>query len=317
MIKRIFALSSVFLSLSAIAYPDRPIQIVVPYTAGGIADVMARRIAEELTTSLKVPVQVLNRGGANAIVGTQLVATARPDGYTILFTPNTPLSINPLLNKNLPYSVARDLEILSVLAESPIVIVARPSLQLRTLRELATLAKSKQGGLNYSSVSAAGVLTLPMRKIQSEMHFDMTPIPYPGAGQAMNAVLGGDVDISVNALGVALPYIQTGKVIAIAVGTDNRIKEAPGVQTIAETLPGFKSSIWYSLSVPVGVPPDARTKLLHAFDGLRDSLTLREAFARDYLVIPPNRSPAQIKDFVAEDLQRWKKVIDDNGIRAD
>lgn len=299
------------------AYPDRPVQIVVPYSAGGIADTMARRIADELSSSLKAPVHVLNKGGANAIVGTQTVAQAKPDGYTILFTPNTPLSINPLLHKSLPYNATRDLELLSLLTESPIVVVARPQLKVKTLRELAALARTKTGGLNYSSVSAAGVLTLPMRKIQNELGFDMTPIPYPGAGQAMNAVLAGDVDVSVNALGTALPHILAGKVTAIAVGTDARIKDAPDVQTIAETLPGFKSSIWYSLSVPTGLAPEVRAVLLRAFDGLRESRALREAFHRDYLVIPPHRSPAELKEFLAEDLLRWKTVIDANGIRAE
>lgn len=317
MIQRWLGVVLTLFTLTAQAYPERPLQIVVPYSAGGIADIMARRIAETLSVSLKVPVTVVNKGGANAIVGTQAVATAKPDGYTILFTPNTPLSINPLLHKNLPYDAIKDLEILCVLAESPIVVVARPSLKIKSLRDLSALARSKPGGLNYSSVSAAGVLTLPMRKIQNELGFDMTPIPYPGAGQAMNAVLAGDVDISVNALGTALPYITSGKVTALAIGTDARIKEAPTVETIAETLPGFKSSIWYSLSAPAGLPEEVRAMLLQAFEGLRQSQSLRDAFARDYLVIPPKRTPREIQRFLTEDMSRWKKVIDDNSIRAE
>lgn len=112
------------------AYPEQPIQLVVPYSAGGIADIMARKIAEELSTNLKTSVVVMNKGGANAIIGTQTVARAKPDGYTILFTPNTPLSINPLLRKNLSYDPVKDLDILSVLVESPIVVLARPELKL-------------------------------------------------------------------------------------------------------------------------------------------------------------------------------------------
>ena len=317
MLKRWFIVISALICLNAqAAYPERPIQIVVPYSAGGIADIMARRIAEELTTTLKTSVVVHNKGGASAIIGTQAVATAATDGYTILFTPNTPLSINPLLRRNLPYNASKDLEILSILAESPIVVIARPQLGLKSLRDLAALARTKPGGLNYSAVSAPGPLTLPMNKLQNELRFDMTPVPYPGAGQAMNAVLAGDVDVSINALGTALPHIASGKVTALAVGTDQRLKDLPGVETIGETVPGFNTSMWYSLSVPAGVSPEVRTTLQKAFEGLRQSKTIREAFARDHLVMPAPRTSAELQKFLADDLQRWKKVIDDNGIQA-
>ena len=316
MLKRWSIAMSVLICLTAqAAYPDRPIQIVVPYSAGGIADIMARRMANELTATLKTSVVVQNKGGGSAIIGTQAVAKAAPDGYTILFTPNTPLSINPLLRKNLPYNVSKDLEILSILAESPIVVVSRPQLGLKSLRDLAALARTKPGGLNYSAVSAPGPLTLPMNKLQNELRFDMTPVPYQGAGEAMNAVLAGNVDISINALGTALPYIASGKVTALAVGTDERLKDMPGVETIGETVPGMKTSMWYSLSVPAGVPQDVRNTLQKAFEELRQNKNIREAFARDHLVIPAPRTSAELQKFLADDLQRWKKVIDDNGIQ--
>jgi len=316
MLKRWSIAMSVLMCLTAqAAYPDRPIQIVVPYSAGGIADIMARRMANELTATLKTSVVVQNKGGGSAIIGTQAVAKAAPDGYTILFTPNTPLSINPLLRKNLPYNVSKDLEILSILAESPIVVVSRPQLGLKSLRDMAALARTKPGGLNYSAVSAPGPLTLPMNKLQNELRFDMTPVPYQGAGEAMNAVLAGNVDISINALGTALPYITSGKVTALAVGTDERLKDMPGVETIGETVPGMKTSMWYSLSVPAGVPQDVRNTLQKAFEELRQNKSIREAFARDHLVIPAPRTSAELQKFLADDLQRWKKVIDDNGIQ--
>lgn len=316
MLKRWSIAMSVLMCLTAqAAYPDRPIQIVVPYSAGGIADIMARRMANELTATLKTSVVVQNKGGGSAIIGTQAVTKAAPDGYTILFTPNTPLSINPLLRKNLPYNVSKDLEILSILAESPIVVVSRPQLGLKSLRDMAALARTKPGGLNYSAVSAPGPLTLPMNKLQNELRFDMTPVPYQGAGEAMNAVLAGNVDISINALGTALPYITSGKVTALAVGTDERLKDMPGVETIGETVPGMKTSMWYSLSVPAGVPQDVRNTLQKAFEELRQNKSIREAFARDHLVIPAPRTSAELQKFLADDLQRWKKVIDDNGIQ--
>ncbi|WP_404300533.1 Bug family tripartite tricarboxylate transporter substrate binding protein [Alicycliphilus denitrificans] len=316
MLKRLSIAMSALMCLAVhAAYPERPIQIVVPYSAGGIADIMARRIANELTTTLKTSVVVQNKGGGSAIIGTQAVAKAAPDGYTILFTPNTPLSINPLLRKKLPYDPAKDLEILSILAETPIVVVARPQLGLKSLRDMAALARTKPGGLNYSAVSAPGPLTLPMNKLQNELRFDMTPVPYQGAGEAMNAVLAGNVDISINALGTALPYITSGKVTALAVGTDERLKDMPGVETIGATVPGMKTSMWYSLSVPAGVPQDVRNTLQKAFEGLRQSKNIREAFARDHLVIPAPRTSAELQKFLADDLQRWKKVIDDSGIQ--
>jgi tripartite-type tricarboxylate transporter receptor subunit TctC len=276
---------------------------------------MARHIAQELSDSLNTSVIVQNKGGANGIIGTQAVASAKPDGYTILFTPNTPLSLNPLLRKNLPYSPTKDLEILSVLVESPIVVLARPQLGLKTLKDMASLAATKEGGLNYSAVSAPGQLTLSMDKIRGALGFDMTSVPYSGAGQAMNALLAGDVDISVNALGLALPQIKAGKATALAVGTSERLKELPEVETVVETIPDFNVSMWYSLSVPAGIPSEAREALLSAFQELPKSAPLQDLFARNYLMVAPQRSPAQLREFLVEDLKRWKKIIDDAGIK--
>lgn len=276
---------------------------------------MARSIANELSSSLNTPVVVQNRGGGNAIIGTQAVANAKPDGYTILFTPNTPLSINPVLRKNLPYSPTEDLEILSVLVESPIVVLARPELGLKTLHDMAELARTKPGGLNYSAVSAPGPLTLPMNKIQNELRFDMTAIPYAGAGQAMNALLAGDVDVNINALGLTLPHIEAGTVTALAVGTEERLQDMPDIETIDETLPGFKTSMWYSLSVPTGLAPQVRATLVDAFNELRENEALHDFFTRNHLTIPPLRSPAELKEFVAEDLQRWEDIVADSGIQ--
>ncbi|ETF04456.1 ABC transporter substrate-binding protein [Advenella kashmirensis W13003] len=315
MLKRLLAVILTTVSVGAqAAYPEQPIQLVVPYSPGGIADIMARKVAEDLSKSLKTSVVVMNKGGANAIIGTQYVARARPDGYTILFTPNTPLTINPLIRKNMPYDAARDLDVLSVLVETPIVVLARPELKLKSLNDLAALARTKKGGLNYSAVSAPGPLTLPMNKMQTALKFDMTAVPYPGAGQAMNALLAGDVDVGLNALGPAVPLIQAGKLTPVAVGTATRMKELPDVQTIEESLPDFKTSMWYSFSVPTGVPENARTTLLEALKGLRDSASLLELFERNYLTVPAWRSPQELKTFVADDMQRWEKIIKDSGI---
>ncbi|ETF04742.1 hypothetical protein W822_04805 [Advenella kashmirensis W13003] len=307
---------AIFLGNMAQAFPDRPIQIIVPYSAGGIADLMARTIADRLSQELKTVVTVVNKGGANGVVGARSVARARPDGYTILFTPNTPLSINPLTQKNLPYDPENDLEILSIVADSPIVIVTRKNLGVKNLKEMATRAATNNGGLNYSAVSIAGVLTLPMYKIQNELGFDMTPIPYQGAADAMNAVIAGDVDVGINALGSALPFITSGKVIPIAVGTEARIKEIPGVETIEEAVPGFKSSIWYSLSVPSGMDSDRKQILADAFDRVKLSKELQAMYAANYLLVPAKKSPMEMRDFLKRDIERWKKVIVDNNINV-
>lgn len=179
---------------------------------------------------------------------------------------------------------------------------------------MAALARTKSGGLNYSAVSAPGPLTLPMNKLQTELDFEMTAVPYPGAGQAMNALLAGDVDISINALGMALPHINAGKLTALAVGTQERMKALPEVQTIEESLPDFKTSMWYSLSVPAGVPEPVRVTLQNAFKDLRDSPSLRELFERNDLTIPAWRTPEELKVFLSDDMQRWQKIIKESGI---
>lgn len=314
MLKLLASLVFFLVSMSVQAYPDRPIQMIVPYSAGGIADIMARVISEQLSVDLKKPVIVVNKGGANGVVGARFVAKAKPDGYNLLFTPNTPLSINPLTQKNLPYDPIKDIEILSIIAESPIAIVTRKNLGVKNLKEMASMAKNKEGGLNYSAVSIAGVLTLPMYKIQNALGFDMTPIPYQGASEAMNAVISGDVDVGINALASALPFIESGKVSAIAIGTEKRIIEAPDVETLEEALPGFKSSIWYSISVPRGMKEQEKKVLISALDKLRENQGFIKFLKDNYLDLPEKKDLVENVKYLENDILKWKEVIENNSI---
>ena len=223
-----------FSAACAQPYPVKPVRLVVTYTAGGPADIAARALAQKLAEMWGQQVVVDNRAGAGGIIGTELVAKAAPDGYTLLHGTAAGLIINPLLVKKLPYDTFRDFAPVSMVVIVPQLLVTHPALPATTLKELIALAKARPGALNYASVGIGSPNHLGMELLKSMAGIDMVHVPYKGATPAMADLIAGQVQLAFNGMASVLPQIASGKMKAIAIGSARRSPAAPDVPTVAE-----------------------------------------------------------------------------------
>jgi len=246
--------------IDAQAFPSRPITIVSPFAPGGAVDAMARLLAVRLTESLQVPVVVKNVGGASGAIGMGEVARAQPDGYTLLYTPNT-IAILPALYSKLGFNPERDLVPVSQLISSTLVIASHPSLEARTLEDLIELAKARPGKLNFGSAGVADPLQLGMEMVKIAAGIDMVPVPYKGQGPMMTALLAGEIDVAIVSIQGALPAIKAGRLRALAITDSRKSPALPDVPTVATTLSGYELTSWHGLFAPAQTPRDVVTRL--------------------------------------------------------
>jgi tripartite-type tricarboxylate transporter receptor subunit TctC len=294
------------------AYPNRPIRIVVPYAAGGPVDVTARVIGERLASYWGQQVVIDNKAGANAALGTEIVARAQPDGYTLLMGAPAHTG-NPSLMK-LNFDTAKDFIPVSNIIEQPLVIVLHPSLPANNVKELVALLKANPDKYNYASSGAGGPQHLMGEMFKTATGTRIAHIPYKGAAPAATAILAGDTQISFGTPTNTMPYVRDGKLRAIAVSTQERSPFAPDVPTLAEL--GFKDFnyfSWTGLFAPAGTPPETVNKL---YEGIKRALA--EAETRERLVKagmqPVGSTPQEFGRFITQDLARTSKIIKDNGI---
>ena len=289
------------------SYPNRPIRLVVPYPPGGGTDVIARTLAQKMNEVMGQPVIVDNRAGANGIIGSDAVAKAAPDGYTVLITLATHV-INPALYAKLPYG-PDDHAPVTVLAEYPFVITVHPSLPVKNTRELVAFAKSRPGQLTFASSGNGSGPHLGMELFKSMAGIDMVHVPYKGAGQAMTDLLSGQVLVFLNNFLAGAQMIKAGRLRALAVTSRNRSNAAPDVPTVAESgVPGYEVSGWYAMMVPAATPaPVLRT--LH--EGTVRSLKSKEVSARlsaEAAEIIAN-TPQEFAAFLKSESDKWTAVI--------
>jgi len=309
---------AIFMAASAASaqnYPSRPIRIVVPYPPGGGTDVVARTVAQKLTELLGQPVIVDNRAGANGIIGSDVVAKAPADGYTVLIAIATH-AINPTLYAKLPYNTA-DLAPVSLLAEYPFVITVHPSLPVKTIRELIAFAKSRPNQLSYASSGNGSGPHLGMELFKSMAGIDMVHVPYKGAGQAMTDLISGQVEVFLNNFLAGMPMIKAGKLRALAVTSRQRSGAAPGLPTVAEAgVPGYAVTGWYGMLVPAATPAPV-VRALH--DGTVKALKSKdvsERLANEAAVIVAG-TPQQFADFLKTEIDKWASVISKARVRPE
>lgn len=241
-------------------YPNRSIRFIVPFAAGGSTDSQARILGEAMSKRLGEPVVVENIGGAGGTIGTTTVAHAAPDGYTILAA--TPaLTINPHIQKNIPYNPLRDFTPVIQTTTSPMVLVVRPASPIHTVAGLIRLAKAKPGELKYGSAGIGSIDHLSSAMFAAMAHIKMTHIPYRGAGPALIDLLAGRTDLQFENAPTVLSQIRAGKLRAVAVGTAQASPLLPGVPTVASTVPGYEASSWFGLLVPAKTPKPIVDKL--------------------------------------------------------
>lgn len=310
------ALISPGIAMSADPWPSKPIRIVVTFAPGGTSDVLSRAIAPELSKALGVPVVVVNKPGANSIIGTQEVAKSAPDGYTIgLFI--SAHSINPYINKNLPYDSKKDFIPLAMLALMPGLLTVNPNVPVKTVQELITLAKEKPGLLAYGTPGGLTSGQLSMQYLIKLAGVNITEISYKGGGPALADLLAGHIQMLINSPTSTIPYVRTDKLRGIATTGAKRPASLADIPTIAESgFPGFELYEWYALFLPAGTPSDIVKRLHEEVMKVMASPAMVKRIA-DIGAESSNDTPEQFAKFVEKEDQVWSKIIKEIGVRPE
>lgn len=293
-------------------YPTKPIRLVVSYPPGGGTDLVARILAKHLSGSLGQQFLVDNRGGANGTIGTNLVAKSAPDGYTLIVVSGSPFVINQVMIKELPYNILTDFEPVGLFSSQPLLLLIHPSIPAHSLKEFVAYAKSRPEPLNYAGTDQLTFLAMEM--IKRGVGMDFRHIPYKGGGPALSDLLGGHVSALLGTVGVALPYVQSGKLRAIAITSAERSPVFPEVPTISDTaIPGYDVGAWFGLLAPAKTPHEIVEKLNAEVAKAMQSTEVRERFIAlggDTKYLPPS----EFKQFLRKDLDRWKKAVEEAGV---
>ena len=305
-----------FTSVVDAAYPEKPIRFVVPYGAGGPGDAVARLVGTGLAKRLGQSVVIDGRPGASTIVGTEIVAKAPPDGYSIL-TISTTHAVNPAIYKKLPYDPIRDFAPVTLMVATPFVLCVNPKVPANSVRELVALAKTKPQGLAYGSGGTGSSLHLTAELFSSQAGIRMLHVPYKGAGPAFIDLIGGQVQIVFSSTVSSLPHVKSGQVRALAVTSLKRASAAPDVPTLAESgFPGFESSSWFGVLAPAKTPAEIVLKLQQEIAEVLKTPEVREVLT-NLGAEPSGMSPDEFGKYFRAEIAKWGKVVRDANIVAD
>ncbi len=293
------------------AWPERPLQMVVPFPAGSSPDTLARAIAEPLAKELGQPVVIENKPGAGGNIGTRQVSRAKPDGYTLLLTINGPMVTAPTLyKKTLGYDPLADLAPITLVGTSPNVLVVPADSPAANVGEFIALAKKQPGVLDYGSVGPGSSSHLGMAMLEHQAGISLQQIPYAGFSQIITAIMAGDIEAGFMVPGVAMPQVKAGKVRALAITSLQPSDILPGIPTMAsQGYPGFESISWDAIFVPAGTPPDIVERLHKAITGVIALPQVQEKMAALYFTPAPS-TPAELTDLVTTEKARWDAVIE-------
>ena len=306
----------VIANASAHQYPVKPIRFVLPFGApGGAPDITARLLAPKLTEALGQQIVVEPRVGAGGTIGTEVVARAEPDGYTILLT-SPSHAINVSLYPKLPYDPVADFVPITQLVEVPNILVIHPSLPARTVKQLIALAKSKPGSLNYGSAGSGSSQHLAGELFKKMAGVNMVHIPYKGGGGVVVDLIAGQVQLTFGSA-TSLPYVRSGRLIAIAVTTAQRVSTVPDLPTIAEAgLPGYEASAWYALFAPARTPKAIIDRLQSETVRALKLPDVRERMGFE-TIQPVGSTSAELADFLKGEIVKWGAIIKESGAKAD
>jgi tripartite-type tricarboxylate transporter receptor subunit TctC len=302
---------------AAEGYPNRPIKLIVPFPAGGPADLFARVLGNAMSTELGQQVVIENRAGAGGVAGVEAVAKSTPDGYTIGLNSAAALSAIPFMVTKMPFDWQKDLSLLTLVVRVPEVMVVHPSVPARTLQELVDYARAHPRTINFGSAGAGTFTQLAVELLKMDAKIDLLHVPYRGAAPAVNDLIGGHVQMATLDTPVLLPHIRSGAVRALAVTSAKRSTALPDVPTTAEA--GFKNVLsdnWYGLCAPAGVPADVLDKLHKvATTALRSAEVKKQLEPQD--AVPSPTSPSEYVAFVKSERAKWEPVVVATGTKLE
>lgn len=297
-------------------YPTKPINIIVPFPPGGSNDVLSRLLGQKMSEAFGQPVLIQNKPGAAGNIGTEMVAKAAPDGYTIAVAPNQTVSVNPVLYPSLPYNVVKDLQGITMVGRVPMLLVVSSKVKANTTAELIAELKANPGKFSYASAGAGSPQHMAAEVFKSMTGTRIVHIPYKGSAPALTDVLAGNVDIMFCPINSALPHVRSGKLRALGNTGPKRITLVDNLPTIAETVPNFESDIWIGMVAPAGTPAAIVNKLNAEFQRslalpeVKDTLAKQGIFAE-------TSSAADFNRLIESDQKRWAAVIKEANIKPD
>ncbi len=319
-------LSTVIIAATAITaplahaaeYPTRAIKLVVPYAAGGPTDVLARLVADYLGRDLKQTTVVENKPGAQGAIAAEQVARAEPDGYTLFVTAASIMVLNPLLYKKLPYDPQKDLRMLTVVTDLPVVMEVHPSVPAKTVKEFVAYAKANPGKLNFGSAGTGGTIHLAGEMFKQIAGVEMTHVPYKGAGPALTDLLSGNIQVMFDTLSTALPPVKGGLLRPLGVSSKERSPDLPDVPTVIESgYPDYQVGVWFGLAGSSKLPDEVVTKVMASMDKALNDAAFRASLEKIGFPVLKPKTVAEINQFVDEDRARWSKVIKAMNISLD
>jgi tripartite-type tricarboxylate transporter receptor subunit TctC len=297
-------------------YPTKPVKIIVPFSAGGPADIYARYLGQQLEKTLGQPVVVENRVGGGGVIGADAVAKAAPDGYTLLMMSNTH-TVNESLIANKPYKLMTDLVPVAPVNYSDLLLVVHPSVPAKNLKELLALVKAKPGALNYASSGPGTPYHMAGELFKAMAGLDIVHVPHKESSGARTSVMGGQVQMMFDAITVMAKQAEAGKVRAIASSGRTRSAVTPDIPTVAEAgVPGYDAVIWLGLMAPAGTPKLIVEKLNAEVQKVIDLPEVKEAWAKQG-AFPMHMTPPEFAKYMEQDIEKWAKVVKISGAKID
>ena len=309
------AMAALAATQTGAAYPDKPIRLVVPFAPGGGTDTIARTLAAAMSTELGKQIIIDNKPGAGTILGTDAVAKSAPDGYNIVIA-TFAHAVNPSLVQKLPYAQDKAFAPITLIGKGPNVLVVRADSPYKTVKDIVDAARAKPGTLTYASQGNGTSAHLAGEMLTNLAGIQMTHVPYRGAGPAITDLMGGQVDMIFGTAAAVSPFIQSGKLRAIAVTSPQPSPSLKGIPTIAATVPGYAVESWYGLYAPAGTPPDVIQKLSAAAKKAARSPEFAKRIEQEGLEVTAS-DPAELDRYVKAEEIRWRKIVKENNIKPE
>lgn len=304
-------------SVFAQTYPNKPIRLIVPFPPGGGNDVIARVVAQKLSERFGQAVIVDNRAGSNGIVGLQALMQAAPDGYTIGVGAAGPMAVNPSLYEKLPYDPVKDFAPITNMVIFPLLLVTHPSLPARNIRELIAIAKAKPGQVFYASPGSGNSGHLAGELFNSLAKVNTTHVPYKGQGPAVTDLLGGQVQMLYSSIPSVLPYVQQGRLNAVAVGSLERLRSLPSIPTISESgVPGYEAYSWVGMVAPARTPKDIVALLNREIVDILKQKDVEEKLNQQG-AIPVGDTPEKFGSYISAEIGKWGAIVKSANIKVD